>query len=1123
MLICGNLLVGSKQNGKLCTFLFFFLWLGISNHYAQGTLKEFADKRAQLFRSEQEYFRSHVIQGVDGAEFSRYSPLGVPLFLAPLNLSSARATTTSLLSDAMLGVLLQGSGMQMAAWDDGLVAPHIELGGRVVATEGTQLKTHATHVAGTLIAAGVNANARGMAPRAELLAFRFDNDEAEMAALAAVAENPLLISNHSYGTVAGWTSAGGAWRWVGNPAVSATEDYNFGLYTAKAQLLDEIASQAPFYTICWAAGNDRGEPGDGSRPPDCNGGTGFDCIIPDAVAKNIITVGAIDPLAAYTSPASVTMSGYSSWGPTDDGRIKPDLVGVGTDVFSLSAAGANAYTVLSGTSMATPNVSGSLLLLQELHKKLEGRKPMRAATLKALAIHTAKEAGEFAGPDYRFGWGLLDAQAAAQVLVQRDGANVIVQENTLRTGETWTLNLNPQTGRKITVTAAWTDAPAAPAPDQLDPPNLALVNDLDVRLVDDQGTTHFPWILNPANPADRATRGDNFRDNVEKIEFDLPAARPYQIRVSSKGALKQGKQDFSIIVTYTATSSGRTLYWIGDGGNWNDATKWSFSSGGPAAFTVPTSNDRVIVDENSFQQEDTNVIQLTSPVSIRSLIWLTSEPAGIEFNAMPLTVSTELKVASAGFRSQDGAIHLSSSANAVRSADFFNLNAPALQLRVLAGHWRIRGAARLRAFETNAHRLELDECDLQIESWLASVTQAAQWSFARSRIRVAKELRFVNASRISSIAFETHLAFKGDAQWEASELNWPIATRLDSGRLTLAGNGNYFRSFQSHGRLVVTGSNRFDRMEIGSGLAVFPANSRQQVARLAMSNGVGLEGATGATIELTKAEKFCFNELRISNVALTGLAAVSVGTISTLVNAPGWQPSSCANILFADFNLKFPCAGGNTTFVSSSSGNPDNLAWTFQQGSQSGAASGLAPAFQFQSAGTARVRLTASRGGGAHTRDSVFQIQMNSLAENEIMATSDRLASFLPAERFEWYRDQKKLDGQTERFIAHNGAPGAYQVLAYQDECNRWSPVYTITGVAEAKPAVTLYPNPVTERIFVDTNEPIDEFVIYDQTGRRVKSSRAPSADVHDLPPGLYFCDVRTQSGRTRLKFVLQR
>src|SRR5690606_17562621 len=147
----------------------------------------------------------------------------------------------------------------------------------------------------------------------------------------------------------------------------------------------------------------------------------------------------VNGVADYKGPGDVTMSPFSSWGPVDDGRIKPDLVAMGMNVFStaINEEQSDSYTTLSGTSMAAPNATGSLFLLQELYHSRNAGRYMRAATLKALAIHTAKEAGLAPGPDYMYGWGLLDVKSAAEMIINENGSSNIIRELVLQNNQVY--------------------------------------------------------------------------------------------------------------------------------------------------------------------------------------------------------------------------------------------------------------------------------------------------------------------------------------------------------------------------------------------------------------------------------------------------------------------------------------------------------------------------------------------------------------------------------------------------------------------------------------------------------------------------------------------------------------
>ncbi len=383
---------------------------------------------------------------------------GEPVYVSTFSnvIAAATTRTNALQSGGSLGLSLTGGSSVMSGrlgvWDGGAVRPdHVEYSGRVTQVDNvTTNNSHATHVAGTMIASGVNPVAKGMSPGASLRAWDYTSDISEMTAAAS----GLLVSSHSYGQLAGWQldDDGTTWRWYGTDAVSETEDYKFGYYNSNAQSLDRIAVNTPYYLICFAAGNDRdpngtNKPADGASYTIGSGSTtstkvrksngSFDTVPTYATAKNILTVGAVYGLPqGYNQPSDVQLASFSNTGPTDDGRIKPDIVGDGVSVLSSTSSARDAYATLSGTSMATPNVSGSLFLLQELYSQRNTNQFMRASTLKGLVIHTADDAGN-AGPDYTYGWGLLNMEKAARVLINQDKSYSIA-ERELSSGQTYT-------------------------------------------------------------------------------------------------------------------------------------------------------------------------------------------------------------------------------------------------------------------------------------------------------------------------------------------------------------------------------------------------------------------------------------------------------------------------------------------------------------------------------------------------------------------------------------------------------------------------------------------------------------------------------------------------------------
>jgi len=470
--------------------------------------------------------------------------------------------------------------LYLGMWDTGAVFDeHLEFAGRMVQQD-TPLNNsdHSTHVAGTMIAVGIDPTAQGIAYQGRLVAYDWEGDDSEMAAAAA---EGMEISNHSYGVISGWVNMGimgtkTHWCWYGNANISDREDYKFGYYSNDAQSFDQIAYDAAYYLIVKAAGNDRdnnpaaGDPVDLDYDFTCDNfsrtydsrvyprgdgmnDSGYDTLMPGSTAKNILTVGAVD--------ADHTMSAFSAWGPTDDGRIKPDLVAHGVGIYSTSSTGG--YNIKDGTSMAAPAVTASLALVQKYWKQNYGS-AMRATTLKALAIHTAEDLGEL-GPDYRFGWGHLDS-ASILALMQAEQQNAvnlhILELNLAQDGMEEIFLKVPVNTSELRATLVWNDPPGTPPSPSLDTVDSMLVDDLDLRIIRvDNNAVFYPWILDPANPNISASTGNNERDNVEQVSIQNPKSgnRVYKIQVTHKGTLLESFRPFSLIISGNAMLEDSTL------------------------------------------------------------------------------------------------------------------------------------------------------------------------------------------------------------------------------------------------------------------------------------------------------------------------------------------------------------------------------------------------------------------------------------------------------------------------------------------------------------------------------------------------------------------------------------
>ncbi|MEB3340927.1 S8 family serine peptidase [Okeania sp.] len=469
---------------------------------------------------------------------------------------------------------LSGQGFVVGVWEASgkgkhkwaVSKEHEKLKGRVTVSQEGVSSDHATAVAGIIAATGNPSEfSTGMTQGVEIESYSAQNDFKSLKKAA----NSIVASNHSYGLGVGWQLVDvtslpegvvnfpklkgqfpvfiGSHNWFGNYELAGSEKidkilqdypylisvfssgndrddnmsnldvYQTGWYVAyveKSKYLQQLWGtsgfdfQEGFYLFSKYYSQSTPPPGDGEYFG------GYRTIVPQAATKNGIVVGAVD--------GEKNMTDFSGWGPTETGQIKPDVVGNGyrlPRLLSASGGYLKAYKG-SGTSYSAPSVTGTAVLLVEHFQNLwqesesvikettNSEKPF-SATIKGLLIHTAEDLGN-EGPDYQFGWGLVDAKAAADFLTKA---------NKSKSDKFLLEKVYPQRqpiqvisdGRKpLKVTIAWTDQPGK-----------NIVNDLDLRVREVTGNgyeTYYPWSLNPNKPdLNAVTNRPNKFDNVEQV------------------------------------------------------------------------------------------------------------------------------------------------------------------------------------------------------------------------------------------------------------------------------------------------------------------------------------------------------------------------------------------------------------------------------------------------------------------------------------------------------------------------------------------------------------------------------------------------------------------------------
>ena len=429
---------------------------------------------------------------------------------------------------------LDGSGQIVAVADSGLDSDHGDFGNRVVGeydvigdgSTADKHSGHGTHVACTVLGDGTRGGYSGVAPEADLYFQAMENDN------TGNFHSPSLNSIINTAYSAGARIHTNSWGDKG----SSTH----GDYTSESEDIDDRANTYDRYyngkqgmVILFAAGNDGPNSGTIGAP---------------STAKNTITVG--NHQNRYSGAPNTIMDG-SSRGPTDDGRIKPDLVAPGGYVRSCRAQEAadtggaswsnSWYLEYTGTSMATPNAAGSAALVREYLTEIAQRPEPQGALVKAILVLGAQDIGNRDIPNNEEGWGRIDLKNS---LSPSGGRGIWVDDRSVlsNTGNSKEYIFNvTQSGWPLKAVLSWSDERGSRWS------NKQLVNNLDLEMEAPDGTIYKGNVFSQG----RSIAGGN-ADTVNNLEvalLDSVVSGIWKVRVVDSGHSGGTAQPFAIAVS----------------------------------------------------------------------------------------------------------------------------------------------------------------------------------------------------------------------------------------------------------------------------------------------------------------------------------------------------------------------------------------------------------------------------------------------------------------------------------------------------------------------------------------------------------------------------------------------
>ncbi|ACT91980.1 S8 family serine peptidase [Dyadobacter fermentans] len=460
---------------------------------------------------------------------------------AMLNDRSVAGTKANVLgSGALLGYKLAGEGVVIGLGDDSNPMHHPDIGKRVISFVPMANEWHGIHVGGTAAGSGLlNEKYRGYAPKAKIVVrprARIWEDPASL-----IRDYGMVVTSNTY---IGW---GGCTM--------------MGLYGDGSAVLDEQAFQFPNLLHVFAAGNSGAE----SNCQELGLPAGLGTVLGDyQSAKNVLSVG--------RTLATGIIATASSKGPTADGRIKPEIIAPGGSI--TSAVQNNGYQAGSGTSMATPAVTGGAALLVQRYRQLHQERNPENALVKALLCNGANDQG-LPGPDYSHGFGMMNLLRSVTMLDK----NQYFKGQLAHTASNTHQIVVPANTARLKVMLYWND----PAPSLLSG-GATLVNNLDLTMTRPGNTTALPSFPSLSAPTAAAVAGIDSVNNMEQIVLDAPAAGTYVVNISAT-RIPQGVQEYFVVYDIIEPSLTVTYPLAGDRLTKGDAVNICWDSHGDALST----------------------------------------------------------------------------------------------------------------------------------------------------------------------------------------------------------------------------------------------------------------------------------------------------------------------------------------------------------------------------------------------------------------------------------------------------------------------------------------------------------------------------------------------------------